>query len=102
MIALLSLLWVISLGAMIAIYLQYAYTNYPKSWRWEFLLIGSSFIWGCLLGLLVSIQRYSGSKLVLIVVICGIIAVVLNRYLGMHRLTHLLPKKKLPTDTKSN
>jgi len=98
MIALLCLLWIVLLGVMIAIYLQYAYANYPKSWRWEFLLIGSSFIWGCILGLIASIQSYSDGMLILITVSCGIIAVILNRLVGMSRLMYLFPKRKLPPD----
>lgn len=42
---LLCTLWVIASGAMIVIYIRYALANYPNSWRWELLLISSSFIW---------------------------------------------------------
>jgi hypothetical protein len=99
MITLLCFLWIVSLGIMIVIYLQYAYANYPKSKRWEFLLIGSSFIWGCSLGLLASIQSYTGGKLILVILLCGIISVILNRFVGMYRLIYLLPKRNLPTNT---
>lgn len=43
----LLLLWALSAVSIIVVYLRYAYQNYPKSWGWEILLIGSGFACGC-------------------------------------------------------
>ncbi len=97
MINLLCALWAVASGAMIVIYIRYALANYPKSWRWEVLLIGSSFIWGVVMGLIVFPQIYSGGELLLCLVLTGAVSVFLNRYLGVPRLMYALPKKQAPT-----
>jgi hypothetical protein len=93
-------LWVIASGAMIVIYIRYALANYPRSWRWELLLIGSSFIWGVVMGSIVFPEIFSGGQLVLYLVLTGAVSVFLNRYLGVPRMMFALPKKPTRNNSK--
>ena len=97
---LLCTLWVIASGAMIVIYIRYALANYPKSWRWELVLIGSSFVWGVVMGSIVFPQVFSGGQLMLCLALAGGVSVFLNRCLGVPRMMHSLPKKAAPTNSK--
>ena len=97
---LLCTLWVIASGAMIVIYIRYALANYPNSWRWELLLISSSFIWGIVMGSIVFPQIFSGAQLVLCLALTGAVSVFLNRYLGVPNMMYALPKKPAPNNSK--
>jgi hypothetical protein len=93
MITLLSTLWLISIIFSIAVYLRHAYANYPKSWRWELLLVGSSFVWGCISGAIILLKDYSGVAFVLGVLAFGSAAAILYRFFFMDNLRHLIPKR---------
>lgn len=96
MIALLGLLLVLSLSATILIQLRYAYENYPRSWRWEFLLVGSSFALGCTMGVMIFGRDYQGGALAVGVLATGVACVVVYRFFFLSNVQHVIPKRKPP------
>ncbi len=91
------ILWLLSTGAVVVIYMKYARANFPSAWRWEFLLLGSSFVWGGTVGLLLTLDStLIINKTLLTAIVCGLAAVVLFRFVGVARLRHLLPPKTIP------
>jgi hypothetical protein len=97
MAAYIFILWLLFTTAVVVIYMKYARANYPSAWRWEYLLLGSSFVWGGTVGLLLSLDStLISNKTVLTAIMCGLAAVVLFRFIGVARLRHLLPQKTTP------
>jgi len=96
MIALLALLLALCLGATIFIQLRYAYANYPKSWRWQFLLVGSSFALGCVMGVIILARDYQGEALAVGVLAFGVACVVVYRFFFLSNVQHVIPKRKPP------
>jgi hypothetical protein len=94
----LLILFAIAVGVTITAYLRYAYANYPKSWRWELLLIGSPFIVGSIMGILLFTTDFRGGILILIAMTLGFAFVVLFRFFSMYRLQHLIPKRRESDD----
>jgi hypothetical protein len=96
MIALLGLLMLLSVGATILIQLRYAYANYPKSCRWQFLLVGSSFALGCIMGVMIFGRDHQGGALVVGVLASGVACIVVYRLFFLSDVQHVIPKRMLP------
>ncbi len=95
------LLWIllaITIGILIAAYLRYAHANYPKSWRWELLLVGVPFVLGCVLGTALFMGDFSGGSLVLIVLVIGSVVAVLYRFLYVSNMRQVIPKRRASDD----
>lgn len=98
MIILLSVLWAASVASVIVIYLNYGYANYPKSWRWELLLISSSFVCGCMSGVILMIKDYNGGSFALGVLFMGCAFIVIFRFFFIHSVLRVIPKRPPPGD----
>lgn len=98
MITFLCISWTVALGASIIVHLRYAHANYPKSWRWELLLLGSTFVWGCIAGAAALMRDFSGYAFLFGTLSFGITAAVLYRMLFVKNMRRIIPKRPLPID----
>lgn len=89
-------LWILSGGATIAVYLLYAYANYPKSWRWELLLIGSSFVCGCISGVFILVKDFRGIAFALGVLLSGCAFAIVFRFFFLDSVRRGIPKRASP------
>jgi predicted permease len=89
----LFILWLLSIGVGIYVQLRYAWTNYPKSWKWLSLRFGSSFLNGAVLGILLFTQDYHGSQLAIAVLLCGLAFGILFTFGFRYNLQRVIPKQ---------
>ena len=91
---------ILSAGALIGIiYLRWAHANYPKSWRWELLLMGVPFALGALFSFWVYSPAPNLGGRILFALAMGLTIVFLFRYVGLSRLTNAIPPRKPPKGT---
>jgi hypothetical protein len=95
MITFILILLAFAVAILITAYIRYAGANYPRSWRWEFLLIGTSFFFGCVLGALLFMGDFSGGTLIIIMLVIGSIFAFLYRFLFVHNMQYAIPKRKV-------
>ncbi len=99
--AFLVVTWLVLAVLAVVVQLRYAYANYPRSWRWEALLISSSFACGSVLGLILFGAGYKDLTLASVVIACGLAFAFIYRFLFVYNVQHVIPKRKSPTDNNS-
>ena len=95
----LCILLAISLGLTILAQLRYAAANYPKAWRSQLFLVGSSFACGCIMGVIILMRDFSGIAFVLGVLAFGLATALIYRVFFVQNVQHLFPKRS-PTPDK--
>lgn len=94
----LLVLWVLSLGIILLVQLRYASANYPRSWHWEFLLISTSFVSGCIMGAALFMRYYGSGTFVTSVITFGLTFVVVFRFFFLQRIRRVIPKRPPSAD----
>ena len=95
---LLFTLWFLSLAIILVVQLRYASANYPRSLRWELLLIGTSFASGCVLSMALFIGNSSIEASVLGIVVFGMTFMIVFRFFFLQRIQRVIPKRPPPKD----
>jgi hypothetical protein len=82
------------------VYVRYAQANYPKSRRWEYLLLGVPFLLGSTTGALAASKDFPSVFFVLFVPASGVAIALMYRFLFVHNMQYVIPKRATPHNSK--